>query len=154
MKKIIAVLALTAAVAVATTASSQQPKAKAAPAPARGAATAAPVAPKVSGVGTEPCSTWLSDRAAKNANDVAAEMWVAGFLTSFNHTGLVPDKNITNNNPIGPMANAMDTVCRASPTMTVDTAIWLGLLDLIKTKGYDGATLGAVPPLPRLPAVR
>ncbi len=155
MKPIFAIMALAAAIAVATTAASQQqPKAQAKGAVAQPRPTGAPVAPKVIGVGTEPCTTWLNDRAQKNAGDTAAEMWVAGFLTSFNHTGLVPDKNITNNTPIGPMATAMDSVCSANPTMTVDTAIWLGLLNLIKTKGYDGSTLGAVPPLPRLPAIR
>lgn len=155
MKPILATALVVATVVAATAASSQllkaQPKANAPAAqPKAGAAPAAQPNIIVMGAGLQTCAQWLTNRAQGGALADAEIMWVAGYLSALNHTGIDPTRNISNGANAGQIANAVDQDCRTRPTATVDTVLWIGIGTLLRGKGYDTASLGNAAPLPKL----
>lgn len=108
----------------------------------------APKAPVILGTGSQSCTQWTADRAANNINAQVRDVWVAGFLTGFNHTGLDSSKDVTSGQPATLVTSMIDQICAANPNMMIDEAMWRSLLVLLQNKGYDPSTLGQVPPLP------
>ncbi len=140
MKPIFATVAFAAAIAVATAAAPQQPKAQ-----AKGARPDAVVL----GPGSFACSAWTTERTANTAFGSAMVVWVTGYLTAFNATGLEPSRNVTEGIDINAVAAQVDATCRANPTMQIGVAVSQTLNTLIQRKGYNPAGLAQVAPLPK-----
>ncbi len=90
----------------------------------------------VKGVGGRLCSQWTqAHKAAKKAEMILQETWLAGFITAFNAYGLKESKDVAAGADLNNIVSAVSTYCSARPGDDLFRAAAALVLDLQKKSG-------------------